>query len=128
MKITITTDIALLTNIWSSEWAEQHAGKTYEATLDKSGWAEVDGAKFPPEAYSMTGQKLADPKIRVVNNVGQIRTRSFPPENGVTTAKTAYQEGAQAVAEMFRNAIATGNLRAVMDLAKATETTTFYEY
>lgn len=72
--------------------------------------------------------KLTNPQIRIVNNVGQIRMRSFPPENGVTTAHTAYKEGAQAMAEMIRNAIVTGNLREVMELAKATETTTFYEY
>jgi hypothetical protein len=70
--------------------------------------------------------KLTDPKIRVVNNIGQIRTRSFPPENGVTTAHTAYKEGAQAMAEMFRNAIESGDLNNVIQLAKETEKKSFY--
>lgn len=72
--------------------------------------------------------KLTNPQIKIVNNVGQVRTRSFNPTNGMTTANTAYKEGAMAMADMFRDAIQSGNLKKVMDIAKATEQNSFYEY
>ena len=89
IQITITTDIALLTKIWSSEWAEQHAGKTYDATLDKSGWAEIDGAKFPPEAYSMTGAKTTNQQTNqmktTIEQSNQAVARSLAASDGHNT-------------------------------------------
>lgn len=72
--------------------------------------------------------KLTNPQIKVVNNAGQIGSQSFPPSNGVTTAHLAYKQGAANMAKMFRDAIQSGNLAAVIDLSKATEQTSFYEY
>jgi hypothetical protein len=72
--------------------------------------------------------KLTDPKIKISNHVGQIRARSFPEAGGLSTAHIAYKEGAEAMASMFREAIQSGDLNRVIDLAKATEKTSFYEY
>jgi len=72
--------------------------------------------------------KLTDPEIKVTHNVGEITTKSFPVTNGVTTAHIAYKEGAFAMAKMFRDAINSGDLGKVMELARATETNSFYEY
>lgn len=72
--------------------------------------------------------KLTNPQVRIVNHVGHIRTRSFPENVGLTTAHIAYKEGAEAMALMFREAIQSGDLKKVVDLANATEQTSFYEY
>jgi len=72
--------------------------------------------------------KLTNPQIKITNHVGQIRSRSFSETNAITAAHIAYKEGAQAMAEMLRDAIHSGNLQSILDLAKATEQTSFYEY
>ena len=73
-KIKITSDKKILQRIWSDEFADDHAGQTYEAeeicetteTFKPEGWAIVDktnsrdghGAKFPPNAYTiLTSEK-----------------------------------------------------------------------
>lgn len=72
--------------------------------------------------------KLPNPKIRVVNHVGQMLSVSFPESNGVTAARIAYVEGAAQMAKMFRQAIESGNMGGVMALARATDTKSFYEF
>ena len=52
MKIKVTTDKEYLTRVWGADWAEKHAGKVYEATIDNSDWAIIEGTKFPKDAYT----------------------------------------------------------------------------
>ena len=51
--IKITTDIAYLSRVWTKEWAEEHAGKTYEATITEKGDAQTEHSKFPHDAFTI---------------------------------------------------------------------------
>lgn len=53
MKIKITDDYQTLWRIWGDDYAKEHLGKIYEADIEKDGWAHIDGAKFPPHAFTV---------------------------------------------------------------------------
>ena len=69
--------------------------------------------------------KLPNPKIQTINNITEIAGKSI--SGGVVgAASIAYIAGAEAIAEMFRDAIASGDLNNVIQLAKETEKKSFY--
>jgi len=58
--VRITSDKHVLVRIWSQAYADENAGKTYEAEIEPAtsklfpGWAVVSGvAKFPPHAFEI---------------------------------------------------------------------------
>jgi len=53
-KIKVTASVAELRPLWTKEWAEEHAGQTYDVVkFDREGWAHISNAKFPPSAYKV---------------------------------------------------------------------------
>jgi len=50
--VTITTDKKALERIGGPEYAEKHAGATYQAEIRADGWANIDRAKFDPTTFT----------------------------------------------------------------------------
>lgn len=53
IQIQITNNKEYLEKVGGLDYANAHAGKTYEAEITKDGWAIITGAKFPPYAYEL---------------------------------------------------------------------------
>jgi hypothetical protein len=60
IKIKVTDDKELLARVWSDEYAEKNAGKTYMAEIEEDGWAGVSTShgsyKFPRHAYEIISE------------------------------------------------------------------------
>lgn len=51
--IEVTTDKRHLSIVWNENWANEHAGKRYNAVIKQDGWAETDSTKFPCCSYKV---------------------------------------------------------------------------
>lgn len=52
-KIQVVNDIEYLVLVWDWGYAITHAGQTYFAEIKEDGWAYIDRAKFPPDAFEI---------------------------------------------------------------------------
>lgn len=60
-QIRIIATLEVLTQTWDAEWAQKHHAKTYTATITDGGWAQIDGAKFPPGSFEILPEKPVKP-------------------------------------------------------------------
>jgi hypothetical protein len=51
MKIKITENSDFLKRVGGESYAAEHAGKTYDAVITEDGWARIEYASFPPDAF-----------------------------------------------------------------------------